>query len=305
MTTDTRPKLGSVTVETSQGAVKMAGIVKGAGMIAPNMATMLSVIVSDAKLSLPQAQESLSCATEQSYNRIVIDGDTSTNDMVFLLCNGAGVEVSSEADIAAFQAGLNALTRYLAQEVVRDGEGVTKFVTLEVVNAETEAAAHRIGQTIGASMLTKTALYGSDANWGRIVAAAGRAEVPFDPDRSSLWVAAGEEATARGLLIFEDGTPTDYLEAGRGCDYGGRVDHFHAGLRHGRGQCHDMDMRPEPRLCHDKWRLSLLASRRNHARCAGIGRRAHIPRARVRRAWHRDGRDRLQYFHDRLSGDLD
>ena len=213
MTTDTRPKLASVTVETSQGAVKMAGIVKGAGMIAPNMATMLSVIVSDAKLSLPQAQESLSSATEQSFNRIVIDGDTSTNDMVFLLCNGAGVEVSSETDIAAFQAGLNALTRYLAQEVVRDGEGVTKFVTLEIVNAETEAAAHRIGQTIGASMLTKTALYGSDANWGRIVAAAGRADVPFDPDRSSLWVAAGEEATARGLLIFEDGTPTDYLEA--------------------------------------------------------------------------------------------
>ena len=213
MTTDTRPKLGAVTVETSAGPVKLAGIVKGAGMIAPNMATMLSVIVTDAGFSPELAQESLRSATQQSYNRIVIDGDTSTNDMVFLLCNGQGAALSSEEDIAAFQAGLDALTSYLAQEVVRDGEGVTKFVTLQIVNAESEAAAHRIGQTIGASMLTKTALYGSDANWGRIVAAAGRAEAPFDPDRSSLWVAAGEAPSERGLLIFQRGTPTDYQEA--------------------------------------------------------------------------------------------
>ena len=216
MTTDTRPKLGSVTVQTAKGQVTLAGIVKGAGMIAPNMATMLSVIVTDAKLSLSLAQSALSAASQQSYNRIVIDGDTSTNDMVVLMCNGAsGVAVSDVDDVAIFREALSALTRYLAQEVVRDGEGVTKFVTLDIRNAESVAEAERIGQTIGASVLTKSAFYGSDANWGRIVAAAGRAEVPFDPDSSSLYVAAGESlpAAERGLLIFSQGMPTDYREA--------------------------------------------------------------------------------------------
>ena len=109
------------------------------------------------------------------------------NDTVLLLANGAsGVNLSGAEDLSAFQDALNALTRYLAQEVVRDGEGVTKFVTLNIVNAESVAAAEKIGQTIGASALTKTALYGSDANWGRIVAAAGRADTAFDPDRTSL-----------------------------------------------------------------------------------------------------------------------
>ncbi len=215
MTTDTRPKLGSVTFETSKGQVTLAGIVKGAGMIAPNMATMLSVIATDARIELPLAQAALSAATQSSYNRIVIDGDTSTNDMVFLMCNGAsGVDVSDEADVEIFQAALNALAKHLAQAVVRDGEGVTKFVTLDIRNAESVAAAERIGQTIGASVLTKSAFYGSDANWGRIIAAAGRAEAPFDPDSSSLYVAAGESlpAAEKGLLIFSQGMPTDYLE---------------------------------------------------------------------------------------------
>ena len=113
------------------------------------------------------AQSALSAASQQSYNRIVIDGDTSTNDMVVLMCNGAsGVAVSDVDDVAIFREALSALTRYLAQEVVRDGEGVTKFVTLDIRNAESVAVAERIGQTIGASVLTKSAFYGSDANWG-------------------------------------------------------------------------------------------------------------------------------------------
>ncbi len=215
MTTDTRPKLASVTAATSKGEVTLAGIVKGAGMIAPNMATMLSVIVSDAKLKTSLARNALSAAVEQSYNRIVVDGDTSTNDMVVLMCNGAsGVELADEADVEVFQAALDALATYLAQEVVRDGEGVTKFVTLDIRNAESIASAERIGQTIGASVLTKSAFYGSDANWGRIIAAAGRADVPFDPDKASLYVAAGESlpAAERGLLIFSQGMPSNYLE---------------------------------------------------------------------------------------------
>ncbi len=216
MTTDTRPKLGSIRVDTAAGSYTIAGIAKGAGMIAPDMATMLSVLVTDAQLSLPDAQAALSSASQQSYNRIVVDGDTSTNDTVLLLANGhSGVEISDDAALREFQAALNALTQYLAQEVVRDGEGVTKFVTLDIINAESEAAAEQIGQTIGASVLTKSAFYGSDANWGRIVAAAGRAGAAFEPDGSSLWVAAGEALPQgqRGLQIFSGGMPTDYQEA--------------------------------------------------------------------------------------------
>ncbi len=216
MTTDTRPKLGSVRVQTERGEYTIAGIVKGAGMIAPNMATMLSVIVTDAVLRRDDAQAALLSASRQSYNRIVVDGDTSTNDTVLLLSNGmSGVSVETDNELAAFQSALDTLTRYLAQEVVRDGEGVTKFVTLDVVSAKSETDAERIGQTIGSSLLTKSAFYGSDANWGRIVAAAGRAGTAFDPDNTSLWVAAGEgnSDTCRGLKIFSGGMPTDYLEA--------------------------------------------------------------------------------------------
>lgn len=216
MTTDTRPKLGSIKVETADGGYTIAGIVKGAGMIAPNMATMLSVIVTDAGLTVSDAQDSLRQSAQQSFNRIVVDGDTSTNDTVLLLSNGmSGVSLSTGDELGEFQNALDALTRFLAQEVVRDGEGVTKFVTLDVVNAATEADAERIGQTIGASVLTKSAFYGSDANWGRIVAAAGRAGTAFDPDRTSLSVAAGEAASGAvgGLKIFSGGMPTDYEEA--------------------------------------------------------------------------------------------
>ena len=216
MTTDTRPKLGSVRVESESGSYTVAGMVKGAGMIAPNMATMLCVIVTDAALDSAAANQALQSSTKESFNRIVVDGDTSTNDTVLLLANGeSGVAPSTKKELAVFQDALGELCRYLAQEVVRDGEGVTKFVTLDVVNADCEASAERIGQTIGASVLTKSAFYGSDANWGRIVAAAGRAGTPFDPDRTSLRVAVGESPSDdnRGLEIFSGGMPTDYREA--------------------------------------------------------------------------------------------
>ncbi len=214
MTTDTRPKYASVQVASAGGSYTIAGIAKGAGMIAPDMATMLSVVVTDAALEQGALQGALSAATQQSFNRIVVDGDTSTNDTVLLLANGrSGVTVAAADDLAAFQAALDALSRYLAQAIVRDGEGVTKFVTLDIVNAATIADAEKIGQTIGASLLTKSAFYGSDANWGRIVAAAGRAGTAFDPDRSSLWVAAGESPAQPGLQIFAGGMPAEYQEA--------------------------------------------------------------------------------------------
>lgn len=216
MTTDTRPKLASVNVLTAHGEYTIAGIVKGAGMIAPNMATMLSTIVTDAKLSLPQVQKALQTATQQSYNRIVVDGDTSTNDMVVLMANGMSqTEMNDGYDLEIFQQALNALTQYLAQAVVRDGEGVSKFVTLDIQNAESTEVAEKIGHTIASSVLTKTAFYGNDANWGRMIAAAGRAGVPFEPDQASLWISPGEEIFEEdyGLLIFKDGMPAEYEEA--------------------------------------------------------------------------------------------
>jgi glutamate N-acetyltransferase/amino-acid N-acetyltransferase len=219
MTTDTRPKAASATVQLTGGPVTIAGIAKGAGMIAPNMATMLSTIVTDAALTPDAAGHLLRAAAEPTFNRIVVDGDMSTNDTVLILASGAsGVAVATEADRAAFEAALTAVCRVLAQAVVRDGEGVTKFISLHVTGAASEADARRIANTIATSALVKTAFYGGDANWGRIVAAAGRAGADFEPDTAHLWIATGEHdhataVTEGGLLLFADGIPTGYDEA--------------------------------------------------------------------------------------------
>lgn len=216
MTTDTRPKFASVKVMTAHGEYTIAGVVKGAGMIAPNMATMLSVVVTDAELTLEQVQTTLKAANAQSYNQIVVDGDTSTNDMVVLMANGMSTtKIEDGYDMKTFQSALNALTQHLAQAVVRDGEGVTKFVTLDIQGADSDESAQKIGHTIAASILTKSAFYGNDPNWGRIVAAAGRADTLFEPAKTSLWISPGEEIFEKdyGLLIFKAGTPTDYQES--------------------------------------------------------------------------------------------
>lgn len=214
MTTDTRPKLASIRVQTAQGEYSIAGIAKGAGMIAPNMATMLSVIVTDAAVTAPNAAALLKAATETTFNRIVVDGDMSTNDTVLLLANGAsGVTITDDAEMAQFADALTAVSRTLAKAIVRDGEGVTKFITVRVTGAETVYCAQTIANTIATSPLVKTAFYGGDANWGRIVAAAGRAGVPFEPERARLWITAEEDAESDDLLLFEAGTPTGYDEA--------------------------------------------------------------------------------------------
>lgn len=216
MTTDTRPKLASTTVELSDGStVQIAGVSKGSGMIAPNMATMLSVIVTDAQLTPEQSQTLLAAANEVSFNRIVVDGDTSTNDTVFLLANGAsGASLQSDTDKERFLEGLIAVAQKLAQDVVRDGEGVTKFVTLHVTGAGSVSDARQIANTIATSPLVKTAIFGADANWGRIIAAAGRAGVPFDPMQAVLSIQPGEEIQANDALVrlFAGGVPLDYSE---------------------------------------------------------------------------------------------
>jgi glutamate N-acetyltransferase/amino-acid N-acetyltransferase len=214
MTTDTRPKMASVEVTTSSGATyRIAGVSKGAGMIAPNMATMLSVVVTDVELTPDLAKTALRAASEISYNCIVVDGDTSTNDTVLLLANGAsGARLETAEDCEQFQQALNGVCIKLAQDVVRDGEGVTKFITVRVEGAPDNAAARQIANTIAVSPLVKTAFYGNDANWGRIVMAAGRAGIPFDQGKMSLWLAAGEQFE-NSLQLLANGMPLDYGEA--------------------------------------------------------------------------------------------
>ncbi|MDX1995713.1 MAG: bifunctional glutamate N-acetyltransferase/amino-acid acetyltransferase ArgJ [bacterium] len=217
MTTDTRPKQASITVTKADGTrYTIAGISKGAGMIAPNMATMLSVVVTDAALTPEQTSTTLKIAAEGSYNRIVVDGDMSTNDTVLLLANGqSGAQVNTSDDQKQFQKALNAVCLQLAKAVVRDGEGVTKFISINVHGAPDNETARKIANTIATSALVKTAFYGNDANWGRIIAAAGRSGVALDPSKLSLWLYPQEEMSDLsndGLLLVSQGTPTHYSE---------------------------------------------------------------------------------------------
>jgi glutamate N-acetyltransferase/amino-acid N-acetyltransferase len=204
MTTDTRPKLASVQLPAGYA---ITGIAKGAGMIAPNMATMLCVIATDADIPREMLARALRQAVEVSFNRIVVDGDMSTNDTVLLLANGAsGVAV----DEAGFVAALTDLCVTLAQAIVRNGEGATKFVTLSVTGAPDSQSARTVAHTIATSALVKTAFYGADPNWGRILAAAGYSGVSLDPARLALWLLDAEGQSA--IHLGADGCPTDYDE---------------------------------------------------------------------------------------------
>lgn len=213
-TTDKFPKTASARVQLAPGReVTIAGISKGAGMIAPDMATMLAVVVTDAALSPPQTQTLLEEVNRVSFNCIVVDGDTSTNDTVFLLANGAsGIAPDDGEELAAFREALQAVCVKLAQDIVRDGEGATRFVTIDVEGAPDDVAARQVANTIATSALSKTAFYGSDANWGRFAAAAGRAGVDFAPEQLALWLGEGE-TLANPLQLMRAGEPTDYDEA--------------------------------------------------------------------------------------------
>jgi len=185
-TTDTFAKWASRRV----GPYTITGIAKGSGMIHPNMATMLGFIATDAPLAHAQLQAMLTRAVRQSFNAISVDGDTSTNDTVYLLSSGLGLGHAPLGDSpefgSEFESALTELCIELAQMIVRDGEGVSKFVTIHITGAASEDDAYRVGRTIAVSPLVKTAFAGSDANWGRIVAAAGNAGIDFDADAISL-----------------------------------------------------------------------------------------------------------------------
>jgi glutamate N-acetyltransferase/amino-acid N-acetyltransferase len=179
MTTDTRPKGASRRVRIGAAEVTVSGIAKGAGMIRPDMATMLSFIATDAALPQPLLQRALVQAVNASFNRITVDGDTSTNDSCVLVATGAAsVNIAAaDADYAAFAAALSELCIELAQAIVRDGEGATKFITIEVAEGRDAQECLDVAYTIAHSPLVKTALFASDPNWGRILAAVGRAGV--------------------------------------------------------------------------------------------------------------------------------
>ncbi|MFA7198715.1 MAG: bifunctional glutamate N-acetyltransferase/amino-acid acetyltransferase ArgJ [Methanoculleus sp.] len=180
MTTDTFPK--HALVETESFAV--GGITKGSGMIAPNMGTMLAFLYTDAEVEGPVLRDILRQATRRSFNRVVVDGDTSTNDVALCTATGAAGSV----DRAELATAIEAVCRDLAVQIARDGEGATKVLAVTVRGAPDEDAAADVARTIVASPLVKTAIYGEDPNWGRVVAAAGRAGVAFDPYAVSLSV---------------------------------------------------------------------------------------------------------------------
>ena len=194
MTTDTFPKVVTATVRLGEAEVTINGIAKGAGMIAPDMATMLSFVATDAPIAAPVLQELLSKATAKTFNAVTVDSDTSTSDTLLIFATGAAarrgaprIEDAKDPRLSAFRRVLGKLLRQLALQVVRDGEGARKQIEVTVTGAKSARSAKRIALAIANSPLVKTAAAGEDANWGRVVMAVGKAGEPADRDRLSIW----------------------------------------------------------------------------------------------------------------------
>ena len=208
-TTDTFPKGASAPVAGTSAHV--AGIAKGSGMIAPDMATMLAFVFTDLAVDPPAAQDCLAASVDRSFNRITVDSDTSTSDTVLLAATGTSGQPAT-LHMADFQAALDAVTLDLAHQIVRDGEGATKFVAVTVTGAADDAAAQAIARAVADSPLVKTALAASDANWGRIVAAVGKAGQRADRDRLAMWI--GDEQCADAGMPrpgYSEERATDHL----------------------------------------------------------------------------------------------
>jgi glutamate N-acetyltransferase/amino-acid N-acetyltransferase len=201
MTTDPFPKEYAVTVHTSRGSFAVGGTAKGSGMIEPNMATMLAFLTTDARVSPALLDRALRESGRDTFNAITVDGECSTNDSLFALASGAsGVTIDDELYPALTEAFL-AVSRELALGIVRGGEGATKLISVHVRDARSVDDARQVARTIANSPLVKTAVHGADPNWGRIVAAAGRAGVRFDVQRATVHVG--------DVLLFENGLPHD------------------------------------------------------------------------------------------------
>jgi glutamate N-acetyltransferase/amino-acid N-acetyltransferase len=201
MTTDPFPKEHAVVVETPNGNFTVGGMAKGSGMIEPNMATMLGFLTTDAQVSSPILHRALQASARDTFNAITVDGECSTNDVLFAMASGSSGVVIDESSYPAFLDGLLAVSRELALGIVRGGEGATKLIAVTVADAASIDAARQVARTIANSLLVKTAVHGADPNWGRILAASGRAGVPFDVSRATVHVG--------GILMFEKGLPHD------------------------------------------------------------------------------------------------
>ncbi len=196
LTTDTKTKTASAEISVNGKTVRFFGVAKGSGMIHPNMATMLALILTDADVSQKELKESLRFATDRSFHRISVDGDTSTNDSLFCLASGqSGVRLSSEQ----LREGLLQISCSLSLQIVRDGEGAKKLLEVAVRGARAEKEAEQLAQTVASSLLVRTAVAGGDPNWGRILAAAGRSGVELDLEKIEIFVG--------GVCLFKKGAP--------------------------------------------------------------------------------------------------
>jgi len=212
MTTDTYPKLATRNAEIDGIEVTINGIAKGSGMIAPDMATMLAFLFTDAAIEAHALRASLDPAVDETLNAITIDGDTSTSDTLLIFATGRSADRgapriadANDARLAGFRFALHEVMHDLALQIVKDGEGLTKFVTVKVTGAETRKAARAIARSIANSPLVKTAIAGEDPNWGRIVAAVGKAGEAADRDRLAIWLG--------DILVAKDGAvASDYRE---------------------------------------------------------------------------------------------
>lgn len=232
MTTDTVPKEAAYEVTLSQGTVRVGAIAKGAGMIAPNMATMICTITTDAAIAAGALKALLIECTEGSFNRICVDNDMSTNDTVLCLANGRNglpVLTPGTGDFEAFASALRRICREMAQALVRDGEGATKFIEVHVEGAASNGDARTIARSICFSQLCKTAFFGQDPNWGRIACAAGYSGVAFDPARVDMWIG--------DLQVLRQGLPAVYAEADAAARMSGKEITVRIVLGDGPGTC--------------------------------------------------------------------
>lgn len=205
LTTDTRSKTAQTELHARRGAIRIAGMTKGSGMIQPNMATTLGFVMMDAAIPGAALSSMLAAAIGRSYNRISVDGDTSTNDTMLVLANGAGGVSPSDKELAKVGEALAQVMEDLARQIVRDGEGARKLVTIEISGASNEATAERIARSIANSPLVKTAIAGSDPNWGRILSAAGNAGVALDPSKVDI--------DLQNVPVCRGGLAADFPEA--------------------------------------------------------------------------------------------
>lgn len=201
MTTDLAPKEYAVEVASPAGTFRVGGMAKGAGMIEPMLATMLAFLTTDAAVEAPVLDRALRDVADRTFNAITVDGECSTNDTLVALASGASGLAIDEGTYGALVAGLEEVARHLAIAIVRGGEGATKLVTIRVTGAASFEDARRAAKTIANSPLVKTAIHGGDPNWGRVVAAAGRAGVPFELERARVEVGP--------IVLFRDGQPYD------------------------------------------------------------------------------------------------